>query len=486
MAAPVGLMTAQDEDLLSSDEDVGPAAGHRRLSQEALSKKEELEERLLASRQQGQGRQHADTQSLAETEGAESKESLGHQAELPDLWVGPRFVKAMKLAGNSWMKIGRDKESHILLENSSVSKNHCCIRWDVRERIVEFKDVSAAGTKVNGERVKGTKMRIRHGDKIRVEGNNNARYDFILDLRPVRLALSDPRTNAARESDPEDELRKMKSNLKAELLALQTEMTVKDDEISEKEKNFYRLVAKNKELAKLDEHRNQKIKEFEEETTALQEQLVKSREEWIAKLQGLWESNEENQEPIFAQTKKIQDKLAKLEMKKNELERSIFPERYALAELPEMMRLPGPPSTPGDAASVAPSGKEDAEGEEDAFATLAPASGFAPTPAATPGAEVDAPADAGKEPEVQKPISEPAPVMLDPDEIFGQIEADEPAETIPGQPEAVADTAGEGSAADEASVPAAAAEEGADDDDAPLVAPASKRPRLEGEEGQDE
>jgi len=215
-------------------------------------------------------------------------------------------------------------------------------------------------------------------------------------------------------------------------------------------------VAKTKERAAEDQQKEQEYQRYLEATADLEKKLQESREEWQVKLKALYIANEEEEKPILEQTADIQDKLSKLELKKNELERQIFPERFAVAELPDEVggrtfSLPGAEEK-SEKEGLSVTG-DDVEGEQEfggATPTPQPSSpyvskslgaGYLPTPVA----EVDsAPTASGaaENEQVRSPALAPAELELDPDEIFGQIE--DP------------------------------------DDDAPLM-PAAKKPRVEGE-----
>ena len=73
--------------------------------------------------------------------------------------------------------IGRNKNSQIILNNSTISKDHAIIEFD-EDYIATIKDLNSSnGTFVNGEKLKNTPMRLRSGDKITF-GRDETEYVF--------------------------------------------------------------------------------------------------------------------------------------------------------------------------------------------------------------------------------------------------------------------------------------------------------------------
>ena len=63
--------------------------------------------------------------------------------------------------------IGRNKNSQIVINNNTVSKDHAIIEFD-EDYNCTIKDLNSSnGTYVNGEKLKITPMKLRNGDKIK-------------------------------------------------------------------------------------------------------------------------------------------------------------------------------------------------------------------------------------------------------------------------------------------------------------------------------
>merc|ERR1719401_844144 len=70
-----------------------------------------------------------------------------------------------------------------------------------------------------------------------------------------------------------------------------------------------------------------------EDAKKLEKHLADSRQEWLDKLDRLHEHNEQDIQPAILECASLQDKVEKLQLKKDELARSIHPERYAVADV---------------------------------------------------------------------------------------------------------------------------------------------------------
>lgn len=405
MAAPLGLMSAGDEELFSSGDEGAPPKHSRGLpfghtvtetfmQTKYEGKKEELE---------GYGND-VTTEVAVETGFGEDKVMPSKVSVCPELLIGPRFVKALKLHAGQWMRIGRDKESAVLLDNVGVSRKHCSVRWDSKNRIVQFRDTSTSGTMVNGQVVRSDQLNLLHGFHLRIEGKS-CRYEFILDLRPVGLALTDPRTVTHGPGEASRSHVSKREHLRAEILQLQALNSQKETDIFTQEKKFYEMVSQSMQRDAEYKENQEKLQHFIKEIAALENKLAESRAEWLDKLKEEYAANEEDSKPVIEATKQVHDRLAKLEMKKNELERSIYPHRFAVADLPQMAELP-PPS---ENAIGARSG--DVDGEDEAF----------PSPMPSPAGSTDP----ARKDDKTFSIKDAEPQFdLHPDEIFGAIEAD--------------------------------------------------------------
>merc|ERR1719401_2646431 len=96
-----------------------------------------------------------------------------------------------------------------------------------------------------------------------------------------------------------------------------------------------------------------------EDAKKLEKHLADSRQEWLDKLDRLHDHNEQDIQPAILECASLQDKVEKLQLKKDELARSIHPERYAVADV--AMELPSPEASDqedGAAGAAEESGEE--------------------------------------------------------------------------------------------------------------------------------
>eukprot|EP00933_Yihiella_yeosuensis_P071333 TRINITY_DN79535_c0_g1_i1.p1 TRINITY_DN79535_c0_g1~~TRINITY_DN79535_c0_g1_i1.p1 ORF type:complete len:426 (-),score=127.04 TRINITY_DN79535_c0_g1_i1:73-1350(-) len=406
MAAPMGLISAGEDLNITEDvteEATGPAYQYTGRKQEDLG--------LFAN--------DATTEVAVNTEvGTEVVDMkprlLGKKdTPVPELLVGPRFKKAMRLSPGVWMRIGRDKqESAIWLDDTGVSRRHFSIRWDAKSRTVEIKDSSHSGTLVNGQVVINDRRPLQHGCNVRIEGKRT-RYEFILDLRPVNLAMSDPLTvSTSGGQGTSKSLIHKRDQLRSQVRQLEELLFNKETQIFDQEQKFYEIASRSMKRGQEDKAMEEKHAMIIEEERELTMKIKEGRKTWLEKLKAEYEVNDESIKPIIEATKELQDKLAKLDMKKMELERQIYPERFAVADLPTHPELTEKPDVDGLSVNA-----EDDDGEEEAFA----GPGLThPSPAVSLSA-VAGLAQAKSQPEGSAPEEE---VPLDPDELFGQIEGE--------------------------------------------------------------
>ncbi|CAE8712634.1 unnamed protein product [Polarella glacialis] len=437
-APPLGLMSSGDQDLFSDSDGegegvpLGLAEGARYDQPKSEWKKEEIHEE--------NNRGVVTTEIAVETEPVEDKPFVAGKDACPELICGPRYTKAVKLTAGQWIKIGRDQTSHVLLENIGISRNHCSIRWDDKSRTVEFKDTSHSGTLVNREIVQSERRTLLHGQHICIEGKG-VRYEFYLDLRPVRLGVSDPRSGVNSGGVSVSQIQK-REQLRSLLTKLKVSCAKKERTIFDQENTFYEMVAENAKVAAKDKDDEEKAEHLKQDTVALEQQLDLSRQEWMAKLKEEYTANETGEQDVLEAAKDLQDKLSKLELKKVELERAIYPERFAVADLPDFDTLGlKAAASPADGGIQAEAG--DVDGEQEAFA---------PTPLPSPAVLLS---EAAASALAFRAAPAPAPADLELDDLFGEIEGEVARSTQAAQAED-------------------------DDDDAPLAGPAEKRQRVEG------
>lgn len=294
------------------------------------------------------------------------------------LLVGPRFDKEYPLNSNRWVKIGRSKKAQLMLDNAAVSRNHCAFRWDRHRRVVELKDTSMGGTLVNGESIKSERQTLDHADRIRIEGKS-IRFEFLLDLRPVGLGVADPKEEAKGEKQFKKlrgpALLQRRDNLKAQLASLDAEIEKREKEAFEKEREFHEIAMRRTLRLKQDKQQQEDLEKHLEGKKILDEQLEESRKAWIAKMEAEHASNEVEAKPLMDAVGERQVRLEKLQLKKDELERTIHPERYAVADVSRVgsysLDMVTPDKTPSAGAPSREASEapllDDVEAEEEAF-----------------------------------------------------------------------------------------------------------------------
>jgi len=317
----------------------------------------------------------------------------------PLLLIGPGFDKSYALNANRWVKVGRSKKAQLLLVNTGVSRNHCSFRWDCHRRLVELKDMSASGTLVNGTAVKGERHVLAHGDRLRVEGKG-ARYDFILDLRPVNGGITDPRE----EQGGAQHWRKLRGpaliqrrdHLKSQLDGYEQNITRLEKETFEKEKEFYEIATRRSLRTQEDKQRKIDLEKYILGAKELEFKLNEGRDNWLSMLQTEYDNNEKVVRPIMDSVAALQIKVEKLQLKKDELERTIHPEKYAVADVSRTgsftLELPTPEPSVRDRVgshTEAAGPLDDIEGEEEAFADMPGMGGGQPTKAASSPVKAD-------------------------------------------------------------------------------------------------
>jgi len=257
---------------------------------------------------------------------------LGDKKACPQLLTGSQMNRLVDLQANRWLKIGRHPGSHILINNPNVSRNQCSIRWDYYDKAVELRVESSSGTSVNGKPYSLDRVILEHGDRVRVSGKT-AMYDFILDLRPVGLGFGDPRQKA-RDGQMAVEAPALRwARMRVKVSKFNQDIRKAETDAFEFEREYYEIQARRairlKEMGELEERH----KFYTEDTKRLERHLEQSRQDWLAKLDQLQEANEDEMRPLVQETASLQDRFEKLQLKKDELARSIHPERYVVSNL---------------------------------------------------------------------------------------------------------------------------------------------------------
>jgi pSer/pThr/pTyr-binding forkhead associated (FHA) protein len=98
--------------------------------------------------------------------------------------------------GSTPLAIGRDSVSHVVVDDPSVSRFHAEVRVDDRGRkpVYLFRSMGAAGSTINGERVKA-EQKLAEGDVVTIGS---------IELRFTQEALPDGVTIIQRSDAPAD------------------------------------------------------------------------------------------------------------------------------------------------------------------------------------------------------------------------------------------------------------------------------------------
>merc|ERR1712008_90039 len=273
--------------------------------------------------------------------------------------------------------------------------------------------------------VKGERHVLAHGDRLRVEGKG-ARYDFILDLRPVGGGITDPR----HEQVGTQHWRKLRGpalvqrrdRLKSQLEGYEEGIARLEKETFDKEKEFYEIATRRSLRTQEDKQRKIDLEKYILGAKELEFKVNEGRDNWLAMLETEYAANEKVVRPIMDSVAALQIKVEKLQLKKDELERTIHPEKYAVADVSRSgsftLELPTPePSRTGSehlrsgSHTEAAGNLDDIEGEEEAFADMPGMGGGEPTKAASSPVKGDfGTQDSGfaDEPQAKRLKAEPA------------------------------------------------------------------------------
>lgn len=272
--------------------------------------------------------------------------------------------KVVKLLPHRWVKIGRSPHSTLLLNNTGVSRDHCSVRWDPYTKKVELKLELKAATLVNGQEVTGKeRVELQHADRIRIVGKGKM-FDFVIDKRPVNLAIANPVDAAEEDERLRVRPKHQRALLQKRLIKLDQALREVDAKVADAEREYTQTQTRrsSRELEKA--AKEEQYKFYIEDSSRLERHLEESRHDWLKKLEAEHKANEDRIQPIIDATAELQDKVEKLQLKKDEIAREFHPEMYAVADV-AVMNLQSP-----DASSEMPSAKHDSDDEEDAFAGL--------------------------------------------------------------------------------------------------------------------
>lgn len=173
---------------------------------------------------------------------------------------------------------------------------------------------------------------MQHGDVFSIEGKG-CTFVFVLDLRPVSdnaMAMVDPvemflakqrRVNAAEKCTA--------GAVGDQGLAEQRYKEALRQQLEQLEKDYCSIVVRRKLRQAADAQARENLLAYNRAMREMNDRLVDQREEWNQKLDKMYEDNETESEPLFAQTSELQTMLDKLYLKKDELERSLNPQNYS-------------------------------------------------------------------------------------------------------------------------------------------------------------
>eukprot|EP00928_Gymnodinium_smaydae_P039353 TRINITY_DN268_c0_g1_i1.p1 TRINITY_DN268_c0_g1~~TRINITY_DN268_c0_g1_i1.p1 ORF type:complete len:332 (+),score=100.12 TRINITY_DN268_c0_g1_i1:55-1050(+) len=277
-------------------------------------------------------------------------------AALPLLLVGSKLDKSMKLTANRWMRIGSDHKANLLVKAKGVSREHCLLRWDSHQRLVELHDKSQTGTLVNGELVRNRRRFLQHGDHIVIEGNvegKSQKYRFVLDLRPVDLGKGDPEQANLSNTQVSrvDVLTRKLERRSKEARNLEAVCTAEQESVLSLEREYYDLLAQRRIRYQKNQDGLRKVKESTEEREQMAKDLTESRSQKADGLRELQERNAQEVMPLTKKTAELQTQLEKLKLKKAELQRRLHPELYECIEASETEEQRSLPTAPSAAAS---------------------------------------------------------------------------------------------------------------------------------------
>jgi len=302
--------------------------------------------------------------------------------DVPRFFVGTNLDKNCKLKPNKLWKVGRDPQANLYLKDTAVSMNHFKIRWDTHHSVVQLWDTSSSGTFVNSKLIRKKTQNLVHGDWVEIRCSKQFSYQFVLDLRPIGKGITDPRLGVKgknahidddkREKKELETLMKRTSKVRYQIMQENKDILAGEQEMLDLEAKVTQMRV-DLEIKRMEnEQKERKILQFLSDTEKLETELQESRDIWLAKLSEKRESNEADIRPLTVEVAQSQKRIDKLRLQKVELERSLHPERFAVAA----MELAG--STPKDGAgssrlSATASEKpcdSGVSGEEEAFADV--------------------------------------------------------------------------------------------------------------------
>lgn len=312
----------------------------------------------------------------AEVDFTEPAEATERAEGCPLLLSGANFAKALRLRPDRWYSVGRAAESHLLLESKGVSRKHLMLRWDPARRVVELRENSnTTGTLLNGEKIHKVRKELVHNDRLCIQGKGKLSYDLKLDMSFVGSVVSDPVSErlefraGARKLDKATAVANSRrlEDLRVQLKHLKASSAAYDEAIAAKERGLAELAERSRKRKEKDRETQEKIEKLLASQREMEDiRLEQGRQEWVTRLREQHGENELASAALVVALQTQQEKVEKLQLKKDELERTIHPERYAVVDALRLGLVDAPPARAevkqaGPAASASPS---ENEGEE--------------------------------------------------------------------------------------------------------------------------
>jgi len=292
----------------------------------------------------------------------------------PVLLVGSQLTKECMLKPGRWIEVGRHAKAHILMQNSAVSKRHCKLQWPKGGKSVELRVLDGI-TYVNDKRLNvGSALTLKHGDLLKINGKGTT-FRLLVNMRPINSLLPDVRSTdnfaiACKEAEqsvrsPEEELRRKIRKVRAAADSAREQAMQQEERLIQIQTG--RAMRSQKMESQLETTRN-----FEKEVDKLEGVLVKSRDDWLERLQTQSELQEAHVKPLNEMTANTQLKLESLQFMKARYDREVHPEQHMQVS---SALEPGPAPASVEVPSKFAAKPDDADGEEEAFAD-APAKGL--------------------------------------------------------------------------------------------------------------
>merc|ERR1712060_878571 len=196
-------------------------------------------------------------------------------------------------------------------------------------------------------------------------------YEFLVDLRPIappERFLPDPLEKQRKRSQEQQILPKAikrRNKLRADCEHLDRDIKKKQESVFTMEKEFYEIMTRRRLRQQENKRKKEELVKFVLGAEELERKLQETRAEWLERLESDYDLQDQGNLPYIEEVATLQVKVDKLQLKRDELLRSIHPERYAVADVSRVgsvpMELPTPTKTGSDL--ITPSGSHMASRE---------------------------------------------------------------------------------------------------------------------------